>query len=261
MGNDIHVNIPYSMLLKNLDFILERGINPEIYFDGEAIDTFRENDARIIKRALTSKKLRTTIHAPFMDLSPGAADTKIRTVTRDRLLDTVQIAALFLPRLVIFHPGYNRWFFDGNVNFWLQNSLTTWHPVAKAAEKLGLSLAVENIFEEEPSSLTQLIAAVNLPTFNFCFDTGHFHLFSRVAMESWFMSLAPYMKEVHLHDNCKTSDDHLPMGDGEIDFALFFTLIKRYAVTPIYTIEPHAVDDFERSLERCTRFLSGKEQW
>lgn len=255
---NIHVNIPYRMLLNNLDFVLERGINPEIYIDGEAIDSFRDNDARIIKRALDSKKLRATIHAPFMDLSPGAADLKIRRVTRDRLLDTVQIAALFIPRLVVFHPGYSRWFFDGAVNRWLENSLTTWIPVVKAASRLKLSLAVENIFEEEPSSLKQLIAAINLPAFNFCFDTGHFNLFSTVTMESWFISLGPFMKEVHLHDNCKTSDDHLPMGDGQIDFSLFFTLIRRYSVKPIYTIEPHAVDDFERSLERCKHFLSGR---
>ena len=37
MNHPIQVNIPYSMLLKNLDFILESEINPEIYFDGELI--------------------------------------------------------------------------------------------------------------------------------------------------------------------------------------------------------------------------------
>jgi sugar phosphate isomerase/epimerase len=259
MYQAIHVNVPYSMLLKNLDFILEKELNPEIYFDGEAIDTFKENDAHSIKRALTSKELSITIHAPFMDLSPGAVDTKIRKATWDRLYEILHIAAFFLPKLIVFHPGYNKWFFDGNVNLWLENSLTTWQPVAKTAEKLGIPLAVENIFEEEPFGLSQLIAGVNSPTFNFCFDTGHFHLFSTVPMEAWFISLGPYIREVHLHDNCKASDDHLPMGDGDIDFALFFHLIKRYSVNPIYTIEPHKVEDLERSLEMCNHFITQRE--
>ena len=107
MKQAIQVNIPYSMLLKNLDFILERKINPEIYFDGEAIDTFNENDAQSITRALSSKELSITIHAPFMDLSPGAVDTKIRKATRDRLYEMLNIAALFLPRLTVFHPAFN----------------------------------------------------------------------------------------------------------------------------------------------------------
>jgi sugar phosphate isomerase/epimerase len=255
MNQTIQVNIPYRMLLNNLDFILERQINPEIYFDGEAIDTFKEKDAHTIVRALTSKELRITIHAPFMDLSPGAVDTKIREATSDRLYQMLDIAALFLPRLIVFHPGYNKWFFDGNVKLWLENSLTTWQPVVKRAEERGTHLAVENIFEEEPSSLLQLITAVNSPLFNVCFDTGHFHLFSTVPMETWFNSLGPYIKEVHVHDNCKTSDEHLPLGDGDIDFDLFFNLIKRFDVHPIYTIEPHTVDDLERSLERCNHFL------
>ena len=259
MNQAIQVNIPYRMLLKNLDFILEREINPEIYFDGEAIDTFNEKDAHSIVRAITSKKLSITIHAPFMDLSPGAADIKIRNATRDRLYEMLHIAALFLPKLIVFHPGYNKWFFDGNVKLWLENSLTTWQPVVKTAEEMGIPLAVENIFEEEPSSLLQLISAVNSPTFNFCFDTGHFHLFSTVPMEAWFNALGPYTKEVHVHDNCKSSDDHLPMGDGDIDFGLFFHLIRQYNVKPIYTIEPHTVDDLERSLERCNHFLTQKE--
>jgi sugar phosphate isomerase/epimerase len=247
MKQAIQVNIPYSMLLQNLDFILEREINPEIYFDGEAIDTFCEKDAHSITRALRSKELGTTIHAPFMDLSPGAVDSKIRKATRDRLYEMLDIAALFLPKLVIFHPGYNKWFFD-----------RTWQPVVKTAEKAGIPLAVENIFEEEPSSLSRLITAVNSPAFNFCFDTGHFHLFSTVPMDAWFNSLGPSIKEVHLHDNCRASDEHLPMGDGDIDFALFFHLIKRYGVNPIYTIEPHRVDDLDRSLEMCNHFLTNK---
>ena len=259
MKHVIQVNIPYHMLLQNLDFILERKINPEIYFDGEALDTFKEKDAHSIVRAITSKKLSITIHAPFMDLSPGAVDTKIRKTTRDRLCAMLRIAAFFHPKLIVFHPGYNKWFFDGNVKLWLENSLTTWEPVVKKAEKMGIPLAVENIFEEEPSSLLQLISAVNSPVFNFCFDTGHYHLFSTVPMEAWFTSLAPYIQEVHVHDNCKSSDEHLPMGDGDIDFDLFFRLIRRYSVHPIYTIEPHKVDDLERSLERCNHFLTLKE--
>lgn len=259
MNHPIQVNIPYKMLLENFDFILERGINPEIYFDGEAIDTFKEKDARSIMRELSAKKLSITIHAPFMDLSPGAVDTKIRKATSDRLHEMLDIAALFRPRLIVLHPGYNKWFYDGNVHLWLENSLTMWQPIVNTAERLGMLLAVENIFEEEPTSLSQLITAVNSPTFNFCFDTGHFHLFSTVPMEAWFNSLGPYIKEVHLHDNSKSSDQHLPMGDGDIDFVQFFHLIKHYGVNPIYTIEPHKVADLDRSLGMCNQFLTQME--
>jgi len=59
-----------------------------------------------------------------------------------------------------------------------------------------------------------------------------------------------------MHDNFKTSDDHLPPGDGEIDFDLFFQLIKDYGVNPIYTIEPHKVEYLERSLQICRKYIT-----
>jgi sugar phosphate isomerase/epimerase len=255
MNKRIQVNIPYRMLLENLDFVVDKELNPEIYFNGEALDSYRKDDLVKINTALRQKGLSITLHAPFMDLSPGGVDAKIKKATIERLNQTLEVAAFFHPQIVIFHPGYNKWFFDGNVELWLENSLKTWSPIVTKVEKMGIPIALENIFEEEPSSLKKLISAINSPYFNFCFDTGHFNLFSTVYMNGWFDSLGKYIKEVHLHDNFKKSDDHLPIGDGEFDFDLFFRLITHYGVDPIYTIEPHEVEHLERSLQACRNYL------
>lgn len=251
----IQVNIPYKMLLEKLDFVLERGLNPEIYFNGETLDSYREEDLLKIHSALKQKERAITIHAPFMDLSPGGVDTKVKSATIERINQTLKVAAFFHPQMVIFHPGYNKWFFDDNVELWLESSLNTWNPIVSRVKKMDIPIAVENVFEEEPSSLKKLISAIDSPYFNFCFDTGHFHLFSTVAMEEWFDVLGKHIKAVHLHDNFKKSDDHLAIGDGEINFDLFFQLIKHYGTDPIYTIEPHKVEDLERSLQACRNYL------
>ncbi len=74
-------------------------------------------------------------------------------------------------------------------------------------------------------------------------------------MKNWFDVLGRYIKEVHLHDNFKKFDDHFPIGDGEIDFDLFFQLIKKQGDDIIYTIEPHKIENLERSLEACRDYL------
>ncbi len=256
----IQVNIPYRMLLKNLDFVIEKGINPEIYFSGEALDTCREEDMRRVADALHSRGLGTTVHAPFMDLSPGGADAKIKSATVERLHQTLTAAAFFSPRMITFHPGYNKWYFDGNIPFWLESSLHTWRPIVEQAGQLGMHLALENVFEEEPSGLKRLLDEIGSPRLGFCFDIGHFNLFSTASMEDWFTGLGAHMREVHLHDNRKTADDHLPVGDGEIDFDLFMRLVHDYRVSLIYTVEPHRVEDLERSIEGCKRMLAGTSQ-
>lgn len=254
----LQVNIPYRMLLNNLDFVLEKEINPEIYFSGEALDTCREQDLRRLAGALHSRGLSITLHAPFMDLSPGGADAKIKSVTIERFHQTLTVATGFSPRMITVHPGYNKWFFDGDIPFWLASSLSTWQPIIDRAAQLGMHLALENVFEEEPSGLKRLIDGIGSPHLGFCFDIGHFNLFSAVPMEDWFSALGKDMREVHLHDNRKTADAHLPVGDGEINFELFMSLVNDYRVSPIYTIEPHRVEDLERSIEQCKRMLAGK---
>lgn len=258
METAIQVNIPYRMLLGNRDSVLAKRINPEIYFSGNALDTCNERDMRMLREALHREGLRITLHAPFMDLSPGGVDSRIKAATMERLRQTLRVASLFSPRMITFHPGYNKWFFDGDVGRWLESSIATWRPLVEEAADRGLHLALENIFEEEPSGLAQLLAAINSPNFGFCFDTGHFNLFSSVAMEVWFTALGAHMREVHLHDNCKQADDHLPVGDGEIDFDLFRDLLDRHRVSPIFTIEPHRIEDVDRSLEQCKRMLAGR---
>ncbi len=255
MKKRIQVNVPYKMLLEKLDFIIEKRINPEIYFNGEALDTYKEDDLTKINTILRQNERSITIHAPFMDLTPGGVDTRFKKATIERLEQTLEVAAVFRPLMIIVHPGYNKWFYDGDVKLWLENSLTTWKPIVAKAEKIGTPIAIENIFEEEPSGLQQLLTAIKSPYFNFCFDTGHFHLFSKVSMKEWFDVLSNYIRAVHLHDNFKKADDHLPVGDGEIDFDLFFQLIKRYGVDSLFTIEPHKVELLERSLKVCKSYL------
>ena len=58
-------------------------------------------------------------------------------------------------------------------------------------------------------------------------------------------ALNPYIIELHLHDNNKTSDQHLPIGEGTFDFDKFFRLLENKDC--IYTLEAHNADDVKRA--------------
>ena len=153
----IHINVPYSMLLERIDFAVENRINPEIYFSAEDLDACQEKDVRHLSEVLEENQLEITLHGPFMDLSPGGVDRKIKEVTVDGFLKTMELAHFFKPKMIVFHPGYERWKFDGDVKLWLESSLQTWRPLVKKAEETGLTLAVENVFEESPDSIKNLL--------------------------------------------------------------------------------------------------------
>jgi len=255
----IHINVPYSMLLRRIGFVIGHRFHPEIYFSGEDLDACDETEAKGLAETLHQKGLECTIHGPFMDLSPGGVDRRIKEVTLDRFSRTIELAALFKPRAIVFHPGYEKWKFDGNVNLWFESSLATWSPLVKEAKERNLTLAIENVFEENPDSLRMLLQEIDSPHFRFCFDAGHHHVFSRSPLPVWMEALSNYLFEVHLHDNHGEMDDHLPMGEGSFDFRQLFNLFSQNGLNPIYTLEPHEEAHLWRSLSAMGKYMDTKD--
>ena len=253
----VHINVPYSMLLQRIDFALRNRIHPEIYFSGDDLDACQEKDIKHLAETLHRNELEITLHGPFMDLSPGGVDRRIKGVTLDRFIKTIELGRFFKPETIVFHPGYEKWKFDGNVELWLESSLQTWRPLVKRAEELGLTLAIENVFEENPESLAALLKGVNSSHLRFCFDTGHHHVFSKTPLPIWIETLGGYLREVHLHDNHKETDEHLPIGEGGFDFDRFFNLLSEFGLDPIYTIEPHEEAHLWRGLEAVKKYIPG----
>lgn len=242
-----HVHVPFEKIGEYLHFIIENRINLEIYFSGHSLDSISADDIDKLKNNLVHSPA-LSFHAPFFDLSPGAIDSGVRAATIHRFNQILDIAEILHPKCIVFHPGYEKWKYALNVKLWLEKSIETWKPLNERAESIGVKIAIENIFEEDPSNLKMLVEEMASANFGICFDTGHFNLFSKVPLDEWLSSLQKYFFELHLHDNDKSFDQHLPIGDGSFDFSRFFSEIKERDC--IYTIEAHNPERVLKSMER-----------
>lgn len=252
----IFINVPYKMLLDRLDFAIQERLSPEIYFDGNALDNACQEDIDHLAAALSENNIDCTLHGPYMDLSPGGLDARVRKITLERLGKTMDLASLFKAKTVVFHPGFDPWRFEEYRDLWLEQSIDAWKPIARKAEEIFTTVAIENVFEEDPRTLISLIEGVNSPNFRFCFDTGHYFVFSKASLDRWLDPLGQHLVEVHLHDNHGTRDDHLPLGDGNMDFGEFFDLIGRTTPRPIFTVEPHQEAHLWSSLKALEKYVS-----
>ncbi len=252
----LHVHVPYPKLKDYFDMIRQRRYDLEIYFAASVLDQLEKPDLeKLLERLDWNPSL--TLHAPFMDLNPGAVDHMVRSATQVRFRQILNVAALLKPRAIVFHAAYDKWRYSGRKDIWLERSMDTWDKVMETATKIGVRIAVENVFDEDPEALGMLIEKVGHRDFGFCFDTGHFNLFSTVPMEQWFAVLGKHIVEVHLHDNDGSADSHWALGRGKIDFGLFFKLLRETAIEPVYTIEAHDKDDVETSRERVRTLIAG----
>jgi sugar phosphate isomerase/epimerase len=251
----VQVNLPFPLLLEQLEAVLASGLQPEVYFSGFVLDRLRSKDTERASRALREKDLSVTFHAPFMDLNPGAADERVREITAFRFGQVLDLVPLFHPRTIVLHPGYDRWRYDDDVDLWLEKSLLTWKSLVERAESVSVRMALENVFEERPEVLRRLLEEINSPFLGYCLDAGHGNLFSQVPLEEWVEVLGSRLMEIHLHDNHGEADDHLPLGQGNIDFPSLFSLLKKKKVQPIYTIEPHEIAHLQPSLKALEKYL------
>lgn len=210
-------NAPYRFVRGRVRLIAELGVGVEIYFNNDTIEEVDGKEVEETGKILREEGIRCSVHAPFMDLSPGGLDRAVRKVTKDKLKKTVEMANILGAAGCVCHPGYDRWRFDDYLQIWIDGSVDTWTEVLAAAGD-RLPVMLENIFEEEPMSFIELFGRFEGKNLFYCFDSGHFNLFSKVPLDRWLVPLKGRLREMHLHDNHGKKDDHLPIGRGTFPF-------------------------------------------
>lgn len=97
-------------------------------------------------------------------------------------------------------------------------SLTAIDRLAGLAEKLGITVALENIVSELTAipALQKLIAKSGHRNLGICLDIGHSNVFANPHDD--LRLAAGLLANTHLHDNDGSADQHRPPGEGSIDW-------------------------------------------
>jgi sugar phosphate isomerase/epimerase len=244
----VFVNMPWRYLGQYIELIKENTINIELGFAADDLESFSADVVCATIGQVREQGSRITVHGPFWDLCPGSADPEIRKVTATRLESLFDLVEKIRPEQVVCHTGFDPRHHRGLWEQWIENSVSTWMPFVRRAEMLKIPLVLENVFEESPQFHLDLLKAVSSPWLGICLDVGHQQSFSRTTLEKWLQAVWPYLKEIHLHDNDGSSDAHLPIGMGTIDFELLFSFLGQRRISPALTLEPHTFDHLRQTL-------------
>lgn len=236
----ILVNIAYqNMTEQGFEFLNCQGLHPEFYFCGDSVDRIERSHLQNILNTVEQHSFESTLHAPFFDLNIGARDSRIRHVSFERLIWALEAAAILKSTIVVIHPGYGPWVLSHNFEPWLKRATPMLHKLCEHAASLNLKIAFENIYDSKPDDLLQLIQTVNVPHAGICFDVGHFNVFSKLPMSEWLDKIGNHIFECHLHDNDRSADQHLSVGDGNIDYGPLRDWLQNMPVSerPVLTLE------------------------
>jgi len=252
----LHVHVPFRRVEMYLPSLLERRLQPEFGLQAIDLDLHEPGYFSNLGARFQAAGLAVTVHAPFMDLNPGAVEPLVQQVTLQRFLQTFDAAERLGACLIVFHPGYDSWRYGKQRQAWLEQALHFWPQLCARAKRLGIRLALENIYDETPDLLRGQVDGLDNDQFGHCFDIGHWALFGKISQAEWLQSLGNRLFHLHLHDNRGRQDDHLPVGEGKIDFHPLLDHLKTTRLRPSMTLEAHSQKHLDQSLAAVLPLLA-----
>lgn len=220
----------------------------ELYISAEKVDLFLAQG--IPKELLSVPDL--SIHGPIHDIAVGSSDKLIREASIERIRKSLELVSRNLnPNWFLIHMGLNP------LTYWSEKLVSDW--IERAASALNIVLSdfshvtihIENAYEKEPHHLKNFIEKIDHNKIFVTLDIGHAKVYSNKDPEEWIRILAPYIREVHVHNNDGKFDAHKPIEEGVIDYEKMLSLLEDEVGEFIITLEP--ID--EENLKKDLRWL------
>ena len=257
MFDDLFIRVASERLAGEAEAIAALDAGPEIYIRAERLASFTPG-AIAATRKILARFRRHTVHAPFMDIWPGAADEDVRRLSLEKMKRTMGIAADLGSLLVVMHFNYDPIYYRQQFPQWLERAAGFFSTLL--AEHDGPLIALENIAEPTPYIALQLLKKAGQPRLVHCFDFGHHHVFARIPFAEWLFYLAPQGHiHIHLHDNPGDVDDHLALGQGTIDWQEVKAALAALPCPFSVALEPKSPDVMSASAAYYRdHFLAGR---
>ncbi len=194
-----------------------------------------------------------TMHGPFMDLASGSPDQRINDLTYGRYEHVIRIASGLGAQQVVFHVNYigllhNDSYREG----WHQRNVDFWGPLGDYAESYDVIVAIENMWEFDPTIIGNLLCELDHPHLKSCIDVGHVNLFSdpEFSFDHWLNTLGKWIIELHMNNNNGIMDEHhsFDWEQGVLDYEGLLPALRQLPNEPLMVLEMDRVEDMKESL-------------
>lgn len=187
--------------------------------DFTEVNLFQENFADSLNYYLqVREKIRGpfAIHGAFIDLKPYSYDRLIQEASMFKYRMSLNMAVLLRADYLVFHS---------QINPFVQSSLLmdldrkenkrVFHALMEEFSSFKGYLLLENVYEDDPRRLRDLVDAIDHPRVQVNLDLGHARLSKKFSLDQWFDILGDRIRYSHVHWNNGEIDQHMPPGPEE----------------------------------------------
>lgn len=199
--------------------------------------------------------LEYSVHAPLSDINIGSLNPAMREASLKEVLVAIECCGRMGIDLITFHPGFISPLGQLDRGAVMRETARSIRDIDRAASEHGVVAALENMPRmpittcTEPRELLSLVEGTSLGV---CFDIGHAHTNGNIDE---FLKHVGRFSNVHIHDNDGSSDQHLTIGEGRIDFEHVLSAMGDYRRR--YVIEARKIEGAPLSAQRLSKWLEG----
>ena len=198
----------YGFSLEINDLCISSNLEPE-----NRLETIKRIEDEIVEAKAQGKKL--IMHGPFTELTPDAMDPRVIELMVDRYMTSVEICERFGIKDMVVHSGYIPLMYHRDWH--VPRSIEFWQRISDMLPN-GFTLYVENVFDEDPYILQDVIKGTDRRNIRGCLDVGHANAIkSKYSIYEWIDVLKHEIGHFHLHTNDGTSDQHGGLESGDMD--------------------------------------------
>ncbi len=216
----------------------------------------------VIREKLANYRMGLVCHLPTF-LSTADLTASIRRASRREIRASIEVAALLGARRAVLHPSYMNGMGRNVPALYSGYARDSLDDAVDCAAQAGIDLCLENLFPP----LTPFGAVEDWercfarhPHLGFTLDVGHAHIGpdGMTRIRDYIHRFRARLRHLHVSDNRGRRDDHLPVGDGHIDFPAVAAALNQIAYQGDLTLEifSESRDDLVRSRERLSVLLA-----
>jgi len=163
-----------------------------------------------------------SIHAPISDINLASLNERIREDSVIEMLATLESAANLDIGLVTVHPGLTSMSVPYMEEKAVMKAKKSLGALDRLSDEYGVAVAVE-MLGQTAEEMKDLLDGTNL---RMCFDIGHANTTGQI--DEFISQFKDRFINIHIHDNNGKMDEHLTLGEGNIDFKKVLSDLGNY---------------------------------
>ncbi|MDK2791054.1 MAG: hypothetical protein PWP15_1563 [Methanothermococcus sp.] len=206
------------------------------------------------------------IHAPFSDLNPASMNDRVRRLTVSSIVEAIEGAFELDAKVVTLHPGYIPPLWSSYIEDILDNNFSSLNDIVGVAEDYQVMLGLENmpnymgVLGITPEALKDIVREIDSKYLGITLDVGHANTAGNPAeFVKELNNIGQGIVHVHMHDNNGNDDEHLKIGDGNIDFLSVLNALKDIKYEGVLSFESKSIRDAVKSREVVKELISNIE--